>query len=131
MEKLTFLFLFATVVVLAKAQTCGPQYPRWPADFLWSYNGPRSGYHCVQIKEPSDPNTWNDNFFCQKAGRGIRNIGMRWSYNGQFLTVSNYLLKLFSSDFQSIMQISSILIYSRVRFDKNLLVVIDIMIYDP
>jgi hypothetical protein len=31
----------------------------------------------VNVNEPSDPDTWNDNFFCSPT-----DLGMRWSYAG-------------------------------------------------
>ena len=38
--------------------------PVWPKQFRWSYSGVPAGYSCVKITEPSDPDTWEDNYFC-------------------------------------------------------------------
>ncbi|CAM4294759.1 phosphatidylinositol-specific phospholipase C domain-containing protein [Pseudoalteromonas byunsanensis] len=46
-------------------------------DFAWSSSGPIEGMHCRMISEPSDPNTWHDNYFCSS-----RDVGMRWSSSG-------------------------------------------------
>ena len=48
--------------------------------FRWSSGGVPAGHDCVQISEPSDPHTWNDNFFCWK--HGTKNPGMKWSFGG-------------------------------------------------
>ncbi len=42
--------------------------------------GQKNGYRCVQIKEPSDPHTWRDNYFCSSGHK--KDPGMRWSYHG-------------------------------------------------
>jgi hypothetical protein len=39
--------------------------------------GTLAGKSCVNVNEPSDPDTWSDNFFCTD-----RDVGMRWSYAG-------------------------------------------------
>ena len=51
----------------------------WPEDFAWSLSrsGRKSGWDCIQILEPSDGHTWDDNYFCSRTP-----IGMRWSYAG-------------------------------------------------
>jgi len=46
-------------------------------DMRWSYTGPISGMTCVQVKEPSDPHGWNDNYLCTYG-----NFGLKWSYAG-------------------------------------------------
>ena len=54
--------------------------PRWPRDFRWSNAGRVRGFRCVQIREPADRHTWNDNYFCSRRNR--RNPRMRWSFAG-------------------------------------------------
>ena len=49
----------------------------WPEDFRWKSNGVLPDWHCANTNEPSDPDTWNDNYFCSR-----KNIGMRWSSAG-------------------------------------------------
>jgi hypothetical protein len=39
--------------------------------------GPIGGKFCIQINEPADPDTWNDNYLCMD-----RDVGLRWSYAG-------------------------------------------------
>jgi hypothetical protein len=47
-------------------------------DFAWYCGGPLPWMkECVQITEPADPHTWEDNYFCSKEP-----IGMKWSSNG-------------------------------------------------
>ena len=43
----------------------------------WSSAGPIAGKVCTQIVEPSDPDTWNDNYLCAD-----RDIGLVWRYAG-------------------------------------------------
>lgn len=57
--------------------------PIWPTEFAWSSNGPKDGETCVRIIEPSDSNTWKNNYFCHKTGPGIQGIGMKWSHKGK------------------------------------------------
>ena len=45
--------------------------------FAWSCSRPLPVMSCERIIEPSDPNTWQDNYFCSD-----RPLGMRWSYAG-------------------------------------------------
>jgi hypothetical protein len=45
--------------------------------FSWSAAGPIAGMICVQIVEPADPDSWNDNFLCTP-----RDFGLRWSAAG-------------------------------------------------
>ena len=54
-----------------------PACRRSNGPFHWSCNGPLPNRYCTQILEPSDPNTWQDNYFCTNM-----NLLMRWSYNG-------------------------------------------------
>ncbi|MGV3622932.1 MAG: M15 family metallopeptidase [Archangium sp.] len=54
-----------------------PPCDRSSGGFTFSCDGSQSGLACVNVDEPSDPNTWNDNFFCS-----ARDFGMRWSYAG-------------------------------------------------
>eukprot|EP00111_Clytia_hemisphaerica_P006187 TCONS_00017917-protein len=80
-----FLLLLALLAVAQSTYHPGnyARWPRFPEEFRFSYRGTIHGYHCVKIIEPSDP-VWKngDNFFCSKAGNGIRNPGMVWSYAG-------------------------------------------------
>lgn len=49
-------------------------YFRWsPAG--WPAQEGNLAWTCIQITEPSDPYTWEDNFFCAS-----RPLGMRWSF---------------------------------------------------
>lgn len=41
-------------------------------ELSWSSAGPIAGMSCVQVNEPSDPHTWNDNFLCSPFGYGLR-----------------------------------------------------------
>ena len=45
--------------------------------YSWSSAGPISGKSCTQITEPSDPDSWHDNFFCSDLP-----TGMAWSFAG-------------------------------------------------
>lgn len=45
--------------------------------FAFSYAGPLSGRTCVRLTEPSDPDTWDDNYLCSDLDYGIR-----WSSTG-------------------------------------------------
>ncbi|HNN51314.1 MAG TPA: RICIN domain-containing protein [Pseudomonadota bacterium] len=45
--------------------------------FAWSCARPIPGMICEQIREPADPHTWSDNFFCSD-----RPLGMKWSNSG-------------------------------------------------
>lgn len=54
-----------------------PPCDRSAGGFTFSCDGAQSGQTCVNISEPSDPHTWNDNFFCSS-----RDFGMRWSHAG-------------------------------------------------
>jgi matrixin len=49
--------------------------PTW--SFSWSSGGPIPGKACTQIREPSDPDSWHDNFFCSDVP-----TGMAWSNGG-------------------------------------------------
>ncbi len=54
-----------------------PSCDRSSGPFTFSCDGTQSGMTCVNVNEPSDPDTWNDNFFCSD-----RDLGLRWSYAG-------------------------------------------------
>ncbi|MFT3706242.1 MAG: D-alanyl-D-alanine carboxypeptidase family protein [Archangium sp.] len=54
-----------------------PPCDRSAGPFTFSCDGAQSGMACVNVNEPVDPDTWNDNFFCSE-----RDFGMRWSYAG-------------------------------------------------
>ena len=45
----------------------------------WSYHGPIRGMKCTQIREPSDPNTWADNYLCLPSNSPLN---LQWSYAG-------------------------------------------------
>ena len=49
-----------------------------PEEFAWSSSGPIAGWNCVQILEPGDPHTWDDNYFCSR----YEDHGMTWSHAG-------------------------------------------------
>ena len=74
----------AFLVVALFGMTIGCRYPKWPQEFEWSSAGAIDGMVCTRILERSDPDTWRDNYFCHKAGCGIKNVGMKWSSKGQF-----------------------------------------------
>lgn len=59
---------------------CGqaaPNCDRTAGLFTFSCDGVQAGQHCVQVNEPSDPDTWNDNYLCSAD-----DWGLRWSYAG-------------------------------------------------
>jgi hypothetical protein len=70
---------------LASAQRLPPlpglvPFPAPPTPTLaltWSYAGAVPGQHCVSFNEPSDPDTWSDNFLC-----GATNYGFAFSNAG-------------------------------------------------
>jgi hypothetical protein len=43
----------------------------------FSHAGPIAGLSCVQVTEPGDPHTWNDNYLCS-----VTDLKLRWSYAG-------------------------------------------------
>ena len=45
----------------------------------WSSAGQISGMKCIQIKEPSDPNTWTDNYLCLPSDSPLN---LQWSHAG-------------------------------------------------
>lgn len=53
---------------------------RFRSGLVWSYAGPVEGMHCTQWREPSDPDSWADNYLC--AGR---DWGFQWSFRGPIL----------------------------------------------
>lgn len=54
-----------------------PPCDRSNGPFTFSCDGAQSGMACVNVNEPSDPHTWNDNFFCSRG-----DFGMKWSHAG-------------------------------------------------
>jgi hypothetical protein len=44
---------------------------------FWSSAGSIPGRHCIQVIEPADPHTWNDNYLCTDI-----DYGFKWSYAG-------------------------------------------------
>ncbi len=69
---------------IAKVQdVCGdnptppPPCDRTAGPFTFSCDGAEAGQACVNLNEPSDPDTWNDNFVCSAT-----DYGFRWSYAG-------------------------------------------------
>ncbi|MBL8949190.1 MAG: trypsin-like serine protease [Myxococcaceae bacterium] len=68
------LAVVAVVVSIpAAAQPCVHEC----CDFAFSCSGGLPGRNCVKVNEPSDPDTWHDNFFC-----GPGNLELKWSYAG-------------------------------------------------
>ena len=62
-------------------ESCGDNPPP-PCDhtggpFTFSCDGAQAGQQCVQLNEPSDPDTWTDNFLCT-----VNDYGFRWSNAG-------------------------------------------------
>jgi len=81
----------ATEAVFTVANPPSPPAPSPPPQttspdgkFAWSCSGPISGMVCVQIAEPADSDTWNDNYFC-----GNENYGMQWSSAGPISNMKN------------------------------------------
>ena len=60
-----------------------PKLPVWPMDFKWSFASVPSNYDCIQITETSDPDNWDDNYFCWLSDR--KNPGFKWSFSGMIL----------------------------------------------
>ncbi|MBL8912201.1 MAG: M15 family metallopeptidase, partial [Archangium sp.] len=54
-----------------------PPCDRSAGPFTFSCDGEQSGLACVNVNEPSDPHTWNDNFFCS-----TRDYELKWSFAG-------------------------------------------------
>ncbi len=48
-----------------------------PPGWYWSSAGAIPGKVCVQMSEPGDPHTWNDNYICSDSS-----YGLAWSYLG-------------------------------------------------
>lgn len=74
----------ATEAVFTVAISPPPQITSPDGKFAWSCSGPISGMVCVQISEPADSDTWNDNYFC-----GNENYGMQWSSAGPIGNMKN------------------------------------------
>ncbi|MCU0664630.1 MAG: hypothetical protein MUC50_20190, partial [Myxococcota bacterium] len=55
----------------------GPHHGKDKWSFRWSHRKPIHGMHCVQINEPADPHTWDDNFLCAK-----KDFHLKWSHSG-------------------------------------------------
>lgn len=51
------------------------EYAAWPDNFAWSGMGAIEGMDCVQIYEPNDPHTWDDNYLCWTKGKIT---GIQW-----------------------------------------------------
>lgn len=58
---------------LAKCEPNCTTKPGW----YWSSAGAIPGKVCVQMTEPGDPHTWNDNYICSDSSHGLA-----WSYLG-------------------------------------------------
>ncbi|MFT3706692.1 MAG: peptidoglycan recognition family protein [Archangium sp.] len=59
---------------------CGDHPPpcdRTAGPFTFSCDGAQPAQTCVNLNEPSDPDTWNDNFLCTP-----NDYGFRWSFTG-------------------------------------------------
>lgn len=54
-----------------------PPCDRTAGPFTFSCDGAQSGQTCVNVNEPSDPDTWNDNFVCT-----AQSWGFKWSNAG-------------------------------------------------
>jgi GH25 family lysozyme M1 (1,4-beta-N-acetylmuramidase) len=67
----------AQLQALAGDNAPAPSCHRTAGGFTWSCNGPIAGESCVQINEPADPDTWNDNYLCSKV-----NLDIKWSHAG-------------------------------------------------
>lgn len=48
------------------------------AGFTFKADGALPGQRCVNVDEPSDPDTWNDNHFCTSRD----DVQMQWSFRG-------------------------------------------------
>jgi hypothetical protein len=46
----------------------------------WSQCGPIDGMDCIKINEPSDPDTWSDNYLCKSKSLRLK---LKWSYAGR------------------------------------------------
>jgi len=57
------LLVLATIPTHALAQA-----------FAFSGHNPIPNMHCISVNEPSDPDSWKDNYFCSRDDEG-----MRWS----------------------------------------------------
>jgi hypothetical protein len=63
--------------------------PPFVLDLRWVTSNPgrdnliSQGLQCTQINEPSDPNTWDDNYLCANI-----DLGMLWKYDGQIANMS-------------------------------------------
>lgn len=56
---------------------CVQSCDRSSGPFAFSCDGPQPNMTCLNVDEPSDPDTWNDNYFCSAS-----DLGLRWSYQG-------------------------------------------------
>lgn len=54
-----------------------PPCDRTAGPLTFSCDGPQVGLACLNVNEPSDPHTWNDNYLCT-----AQPLGLRWSYAG-------------------------------------------------
>lgn len=57
--------------------TLGVRSLQYDEPLLFSSGGPVAGQQCTQINEPSDPDTWNDNYLCSQNDEGFQ-----WSFAG-------------------------------------------------
>ncbi|MCA9627736.1 MAG: M15 family metallopeptidase [Myxococcales bacterium] len=48
------------------------------APFFWDCGGPLDSLTCVQISEPADPDSWDDNYLCSEG-----ELGLVWSNSGE------------------------------------------------
>ena len=56
---------------------CVDSCDRSAGPFTFSCDGAQAGMHCANVNEPSDPDSWADNFFCS-----AQDLGLRWSSEG-------------------------------------------------
>ncbi|MGE0324435.1 MAG: M15 family metallopeptidase [Polyangiaceae bacterium] len=63
---------------------CDPEPPQpvqcanGSAPFFWDCAGPIDSLSCVQISEPADPDSWDDNYLCSEG-----ELGLQWSNSGE------------------------------------------------
>ena len=80
--------IIALILLVVAVNAQNLTWPKYPEQFKFTTSGPIPGYECIHIVEPSDP-VWaksQKNYFCHEAGENIRDIGMRWSFSGEYCT---------------------------------------------
>jgi len=86
MNSIASITMFFIIVSAAECL----RYPIFPDEFKWSNSGRLNdtSYKCVQILEPSDPDSWDDNYLCFKSGETYYDANLHWSYSGKYLVVT-------------------------------------------